>query len=346
MKGPRTITLLSTMKCTATCNECCFNCSPSRTETMSIETLDLIMKKCFDRFSTIESVVFSGGEPTLFPKLLEKGIQYAAENQCSTRIVSNGHWGKSFERAEAFIANLKAKGLKELNISTGDEHQKYVPFKSVAIAATTAAKLGIDTIIAVETNRYSKFSSRDIFVHEIIEKYISENKGLRLSIHNSIWDDLSERVEDKKYFPGTKSNIDTPCDYLFGSLAFFPDGSMYSCCGITALEIDELRIGNAHQGRLYESYIKSTRDFIKIWLNVEGPIEIIKKCMLKNSNIDIDVARYAHKCDACSDLFNRDDIKQTVYSIIQSNIATVMQKKLFSVDEEGRNIIKERILSA
>ncbi|PSR25070.1 MAG: radical SAM protein, partial [Sulfobacillus benefaciens] len=41
-------------------------------------------------------------------------------------------------------------GLTELNLSTGDDHQAFVPFDRVVTAAITAAELGICTLIVVE----------------------------------------------------------------------------------------------------------------------------------------------------------------------------------------------------
>src|SRR3546814_20214687 len=70
----------------------------------------------------------------------------------STRIVSNGSWAKRLVRAKEICNELKRAGLDELNISTGNDHQEFVPQESVVNAAESAIACDITTLITVETD--------------------------------------------------------------------------------------------------------------------------------------------------------------------------------------------------
>ncbi len=60
-----------------------------------------------------------------------------------SRVVSNGFWATSYEAAIKKLAPLVNAGLTELNISTGDNHQVYVPFENVVNGLRAAYELGI-----------------------------------------------------------------------------------------------------------------------------------------------------------------------------------------------------------
>jgi MoaA/NifB/PqqE/SkfB family radical SAM enzyme len=67
---------------------------------------------------SIQVVVFTGGEPTLYPER----IKYAFELGFTVRLVTNAWWAGNYEEAKTFLEELHSYGLKELNISYDDFH--------------------------------------------------------------------------------------------------------------------------------------------------------------------------------------------------------------------------------
>lgn len=90
----------------------------------------IISKKIIDNISsckTIRTVIWTGGECTLLGNVLLDGIRYAKSKGLASRVVSNANWATSMDKAMEMVSNLKSAGVVEINYSTGDNHQKYVP---------------------------------------------------------------------------------------------------------------------------------------------------------------------------------------------------------------------------
>jgi hypothetical protein len=98
----------------------------------------------------VRFVVFSGGEVTLLREDLLAAISLLTKLGLGSRVVSNGHWGRTDGSAAWWIDRFLGAGLSELNLSTGDEHQDFIPFDSVARAASHAVRRGLLTMIVVE----------------------------------------------------------------------------------------------------------------------------------------------------------------------------------------------------
>ncbi|EGJ27896.1 hypothetical protein [Streptococcus porcinus] len=62
---PKSIGILTTMKCTAACQECCFECSPNRKERITFTEIKEIIDSIVIAFPTIKVIAWTGGECTL-----------------------------------------------------------------------------------------------------------------------------------------------------------------------------------------------------------------------------------------------------------------------------------------
>ncbi len=71
---------------------------------MKYEEIKYYIDLSISEFSSIKTVVFTGGECTLLGiRTLAKCINYASSKGLATRIVSNGHWGNSILNAEKVL---------------------------------------------------------------------------------------------------------------------------------------------------------------------------------------------------------------------------------------------------
>lgn len=62
---PSNITLLTTVRCTAACDNCCFGCTPKQGRTMTYEEMKTYVDKCLEAYpDTISSFDLTGGECT------------------------------------------------------------------------------------------------------------------------------------------------------------------------------------------------------------------------------------------------------------------------------------------
>ncbi|MGE6333135.1 radical SAM protein [Stenotrophomonas sp. NPDC077659] len=127
--------MITTYGCTAECRQCCFESSPRVKGRLSLEEMTKSISDAKHNFPSLLVAVFSGGEATMLKADLTAAIAHATKEGLSTRIVSNGSWGKTMASARKKVAELAGAGLKELN-------QQWVPARSIMHCAVAAAEHG------------------------------------------------------------------------------------------------------------------------------------------------------------------------------------------------------------
>ncbi len=114
-------TIRMTTKCTQLCSHCCFECSPNRTDMMTIDIANDI--SIFLKNNNIINAQIMGGEFFCNPDY-ERIISILCKNLKRVRLVTNGDWAKNPSKV---IAMLKNNDKIYVGISVDDYHtNKYV----------------------------------------------------------------------------------------------------------------------------------------------------------------------------------------------------------------------------
>lgn len=185
---PTTLTFVTTFKCTASCKNCCFACSPNREERLSIEEMKSYVDQAINSCQSIKVLVLTGGETFLIGRDLCEIIEHASLKKLATRIVTNGYWAKTYDFAYKKLEKLRSVGLKELNFSTGDDHQKFVPYQNIVNGIRASMDLGLTTVVNVESSPISSFRSQTLEKEPSLQKYFDDNLGYKkLRILNGVW---------------------------------------------------------------------------------------------------------------------------------------------------------------
>ena len=334
--NPTSLTIITTYTCTSACRNCCFSCSPKRTERLTLDEIKNTIDKCLKAFPSIKIVIFTGGEPFLLQEELVSAISYVNNKQKLSRIVSNAFWARSYKQAYHTLRALKEAGLTEINYSTGDEHQEFVPYDNIVYACRAALDLALPVAVNIETNEYKKFNrsvlDKDIRLH----KYRNEPSFI---ITNGQWVTYKKESDyEKKTLPQSKefiSQSEDGCDTLFNNITISPDGKLLSCCGFFAPKSQFLQFGKLEGNNISELYTNQFDDFLKIWLYTSGPhrvaqfINRYKKGSIECSN--------KHACAICEQIYsNPENI-----SIIKKHCHDIIPQIIFDY-ECDRNIIKRK----
>lgn len=304
---PRLGAILLTYRCNAECDECCFECSPDRNSPkFDIEKI----KEFIDQISKkdgIQLLVWSGGECFLEYQTLTLGIDYAKKKGFNSRCVSNAFWASSIEQATKKLLPLKQSGLVELNFSTGDSHQKFVPIERVMNAIVAALQLGMKVFIAVESTSSSKFKPQDILENEL---YVNNIRGRELeksfSIEPTVWVSFHD---NNNYDYGEIIGNSGGCEGIFDTISIEPSFGLMGCCGITSNHIQELHLGKISEGNVYERYLAQQDDFLKLWIFTEGPEVIVKQA---SEWLGVDAPKFYHKCLYCAYLYQSNEIRSAI----------------------------------
>jgi len=299
--SPQSLALIATEQCTAQCSNCCFKCGPKMKRRIPLDKILYYIEQVPICFPTIKLVIFSGGECFLLGRDLDTAIRACAQKNLMTRCVTNGYWAKSKKDAIDRLDNLKNAGLTEINFSTGDEHQQYVPLDSVINGVEAGVNLGMSTVVVIEGHLKSKFNASTFYQHSdviALSKTAAAQKLLHVMSNVWVCNDTICGREQKK----TKG-----CVNILDTFAITPDQHLVSCCGLAVMDIKEMDMGKLENGNIGALYSNQLNDFMKIWLRVDGPEAIIKFAKEKVPELNISIL--PHSCQNCALIFNNPIVK-------------------------------------
>jgi hypothetical protein len=318
--SPTTLTVLTTYQCTAACKQCCFESSPDVVGRLSAEIIKERIQEATQQFPELALVVFSGGEAFLLKEDLYESVAFATSKGLHTRIVTNGSWGKSPTQAAKTAERLRLAGLKEINISTGKDHQEWVPLASVISAARALVNESITTLITIEAD------TEDSSVRSLIASDPTVNELLQtrlLTLQSNSWMPFHKDAEERRQAIDYAS-LRTGCDQVFQNAVVTPHDNLSACCGLTLEHIPEMRLGHCdgtNMGRLYRS---QAEDFLKYWIRVDGPYSIIER-VLGEASAEL-LGGVVHTCQACVLLHKNERVRKALREKYAEFVPEVMTR--------------------
>lgn len=129
------VCLQITTKCNFMCRHCYLSCGPFRDEVMTKEVIDSTLQKIG---ISSNRVWISGGEPTLYPNLVEyivgecKKIKSQFGYPKEICLQTNGSWAKTPKEAVRLLKYYSDLGITDLDLS-GYDHFHYEYHKGISI---------------------------------------------------------------------------------------------------------------------------------------------------------------------------------------------------------------------
>jgi len=258
----------------------------------------------------IRAVVFTGGECFLLGRRLDALVARANSAGFVTRCVSNAYWADTPRRASDRIRRLVDAGLREINLSTGTNHSRFVPVRSVLNAAEAAAEAGLVTLINIEAFDEADVDTSAILASPTIRKMIDNHK---LAVRTSVWIGAggTGRVTHKATQSRFAKGNQTACSTILSVLAVTPDQRLSSCCGLLMNHIAPLSLGSVAQDTLTSVIARAPNDLLKLWLRVEGPERILEFASryLPGYRLPVTVT---HPCQTCLHLFRDNKVLEVL----------------------------------
>lgn len=340
---PHTLSLITTHTCTASCDHCCFSCTPSVTKRIPYERMEILIKEAAT-IPSMEVVVFTGGECFLLGSELDKLIELATFNSLSTRCVTNGYWATSLDVARKRIKSLYKAGLKEINFSTGSNHAKFVPVNAIRNGVLASAEAGIFTLVTAEIFSESDFSLDFLTSDELVNQLISSGK---IQIHRNVWIEnegvrkITHLPEYSRFDPKNK----TPCQTVLNVLAVTPTENLVACCGLHLEKIKEMHLGSVAEHSITQLISSAETDLIKIWIHLEGPEKVLEFVQKKNPSYKLPI-HSVHPCQTCLYLYQDEVVRNTLQQHAQEYESELMQKYQISITTRLLNMKLREISSS
>ena len=312
---PSALTILPTYQCTAACENCCFGCTPRVEGRIPQDRLLHYIREA-RKIPSLRLIVFSGGECFLLGDDLDEAIAEASGEHIITRCVSNGSWAETPAIARDRVRALASRGLDELNISTGDFHQRWVDIERVGYAAEAAVVEGLQTVVMVEIHEGRKFDGTALVDTASVKRiYANPELARRFQIVESPW--MSNKSEAAVAQPAdrlisrTNLNASGGCTSVLSSIVISPSEYLIACCGLAHEQIPAMRLGSLRSISFAQLIEQARADFLKQWILIEGPHKILEWAAEKDPSIEWE-DKYAHICDACRRLHSDERVMKVV----------------------------------
>jgi MoaA/NifB/PqqE/SkfB family radical SAM enzyme len=114
------------------------------------------------QLQSLEWVSLTGGEPMLYPNLVEGLVAFASERGLRTELVTNCLWATTPEKATCTLRKIRDAGLDVLNVSADDFHQAAIPFERVRHCYEAAKGLDIKTVVMTTLKKGSRINLEEI----------------------------------------------------------------------------------------------------------------------------------------------------------------------------------------
>lgn len=339
---PQTLSIITTHQCTAACDNCCFTCTPKVKKAIPVSRISSLIDE-ISHISSMQVVVFTGGECFLLRKNLDMLIEQATKHGFITRCVTNGYWATSRKAAIQRINEVKAAGLREINLSTGSSHAKYVPIDRIVHAAYASAQAGLTTLINIEIFNESDFPVEKITKNPDLIQLITMKK---VTVQRNVWINnaegtgkinLTHRPENSRFTEEKKSG----CSTVLNVIAVTPDQHLVACCGLHMESIPELHLGSIANNSVQELLDSAHDDLLKIWIHLDGPERVLE--FVKKHIPDYELPVHSvHPCTTCLHLYTDEKAKALLLEkykeieddLVDRYLATLAIKQ---INNQGRN---------
>jgi Radical SAM superfamily len=272
---PRILSLVTTHRCTAACDHCCFGCSPAVTKAIPVPRMHALIDEAA-ALPSFAMVGFTGGECFLLGRHLDALVARAHGHGLRTRVVTNGYWAVNQLAAQRRIAALAAAGLDEAHFSTGTFHARFVPVERVLAGARAAAEANLVTSVWIEAREGSAFDAAGVrgALADLIEQR-------RVYVGTQPWIESAEgrgeaRLSHDPSLSRFRAANKSGCNSVLDVVSVTPDQTLIACCGFTMESIPELHLGSVADRTLGEALAAAPNEFLKFWLHVDGPERILE----------------------------------------------------------------------
>lgn len=288
--------ILLTGNCNAKCQMCCDSRGVVKGRTLTKDELTKILndiREC----PQITSVGVTGGEPMLYPELVESILNYDYERPMDLSIKTNGFWGMNIEKARSFLERNVSK-LNAISFSYDTFHEKYIDIHAIKSLIDLCIEYNIRTEVV------GCFMKNDKTPGQIIDEfgeYAFKTKYLYQPVINT---GRARELPQDKFIQVLDCDRDTiHClATLENMILINAKMEVYPCCS-QVIENTQLCVGNLKKTSLTEIIDSISCNKVFNTLFMEGFTPFIK--LMKDKGIKFP-KELTCPCEICEFLFHND----------------------------------------
>lgn len=303
-----TLALMVTLGCYSRCAHCCLECGADKVMLrLSEQEMVSYIQEAAD--VGIRSVVFTGGEPTIYLESLQAPMALARESGMYVDLRTNGYWAWSAEVALRMLGQLRDWGVDRLGLSFDKFHARYVSIGCVRNAIGAAEMIGLDAYVDWIGRETREQVAESLGINGPTLRMVGPplRVGRAKELGHECFDHIPiEEVEHHSEFSHScGGGGDSP------ALTIFPGGhvSLHACCWVNPALVMRRARNEGWLLELVEAVANSPAVAFLCDHGLGGLIGLARQrrpALLK--------PLYSHQCEACFDLlgelFSKRDIRQ------------------------------------
>ncbi len=234
-----------------------------------------------------------GGESTLLKEEFKEIISLGKQYGLVVTMVTNSSWAKDQEIADAFINDLKTRGLAGIQLSISQFHQELLDIGYVIRAVRASKKVGLEIILRPVT-------TKTVTLADVLKNIPADDLfGVKIAASNCIAVGRArDAVADHEFF---ERDISFQSCHKMLNLTIRQDGGVYPCCAGSDIT-DALCLGNADCEPLQDILQRAETDPLLNVLVFQGT-KYLAEILRDYGGKDFTNKRYGHICELCNDLF-------------------------------------------
>ncbi|HHO6095908.1 TPA: YydG family radical SAM peptide epimerase, partial [Staphylococcus aureus] len=286
-------------KCNASCDHCCFSCSPFSSVKMEDSYIRTTVLE-FAKNSEIDLISFTGGEIFLNYGFLEELLMITKNYNKKVTLISNGFWGSSRKLVRKYFSDFMKYNVVALTISYDEYHEPFVKVNSVKRIFEYSRyypNVEVSLNMAVTKNKMSNIILSDLG-SSILGKKITKFPMISVGA-------AKDKINEKDIHNFYNIKKDKNMLYCPGyEIVYHHDGEIYPCCSPAIFET-QLSLRESKNQSFERTVEKLNSNLLLYIIRKEGFnwfLDILKeKSLLDTFEIP---ENFPSVCSICGSLFN------------------------------------------
>jgi len=317
MPRPVELGLMFTHRCPIACRHCGILSGPDNYDSIPLDLAERCIEEAAGLNPRPGTIVFTGGEPMMYPQHLERLLRVANRCGFATRVITNGFWGRNADTGRRLLYGLQLAGLDSLNFSADKYHLEFLPAEVFRRAIDVAWEVGfpviVNTVLNTPGDPAALFSAMYGIPQERIRLFDEEEflqqcasgtvppevaHMLNLSFGRLVGLGRAAEYPEEHILSSLAGFRRTPCLEVVNRPVIYPDGSFQACC-CAGGKIAAFTVGNVNDCSLADLFADMGARTHFWFINRFGPRVLHDALAQSVPGREAPGKRHASICDVC-----------------------------------------------
>lgn len=309
--------IMTTHRCPIECRHCGILSGPRNFESMDLDVALRAIRDAAHLSPRPSTIVFTGGEPLMYPQRLEPLLEQCNRLGFSTRVVSNGFWARNRATGLRLMTRMRLAGLDAINFSADKYHLEFLDPEVLLAAFDITWAVGMPVIVNMVMNTREdpveafcrlygvdparvRLFDEDELSRQIAEGSVPQDFGTRinLSYGRLVGHGRAAEYPGEHLLDPLAAYAYTPCQEAGNRPVIYPDGTLQACCCAGGRK-STFTVGNLSESDLATLYNRMKGSTHFAFINKFGPRALYEAMAEIHPDRFAGGSPWASICDVC-----------------------------------------------